>query len=885
VNQFRWALLRARALLGRRSLERDMKEELRAHLEQAEARFIARGMSRRDAHNAALREFGNVAAIEEDARDARGTRVLESMMADVRFALRYFARKPLTTVTIVLVLALGIGVNTALFSMWQSITMRPAAGVPKDDAHVRIWALQQKTRGARRELSEFSYPELEALAGRTETFTDVAGWTQEEVIVQSRERSLLRGINSEFVTPNYWRTLRVPIVAGPGYAIADGSRDMAVVLSFALAEEVYGDPAKAVGEQLVVNDVPVRIVGVAPPRFEGAVSDNGRPQLWFPLSARAELTRSSPAWLNEPRFSVFGRLTPSATHAQATAIARDVTTRLLSDSSARAGLTRTAQVSPLRSAPPVQALDEDLIAFAGAGVVTLLILLVACTNVSSLMVASAVGRRHEIAVRLSLGASRSRILRQLLTESALLAFAGAAAGLLVCWWITTIVSRRENLDVVPDAVTVGFTMAFAIGTALIFGLSPALHATRTGVAIAMKDSGTSASGHSRLQRLFVVSQIVFSQPLLVMIAVLLLTVANQKETIPVSVMERVITATFRPLTESGAQTRGLDAVDALALRVANEPAVEAVVPEPRPFGVTSLVVPSRDTGKATAPFQILLEATAPGYFRMMEIPIVLGRDVTLADTNASEMPVLIGTDVARQIWGEESPIGKTLPATTGWEGGTVDSASVTVVGVFDAATANTRVKGRRLFTARGQQWQRDALLVRTRGPARSYLPELQKFIRTSAPALPVTRLATLLDVDRQNRRERLQMIAGSTAAGALALLLASIGLFAVIALAVGQRRREIGIRIALGAEPLKVAAMFFWSGLRMSAIGLLIGLPISVVALRVALSQGLVTGLVFNWKVIGLGIASVVLLVAAAATWFPARKAATVDPALALKAE
>ena len=862
-----------------------MKEELRAHLEQAEERLVARGLSRIDARNAALREFGNVAAIEEDARDARGMRIVESVMADTRFAFRYFARKPLSTITIVLVLALGIGVNTALFSMLQAITMRPAVGVPKDASHVRFWALQQKTRGARWELSDFSYPEIEALASRPETFREVAAWTAEEVIVQSRERGLLRGINAEFVTPNYWRTLGVPIVAGPGYAAADGSRDMAVVISFGLAEEVFGQPANAIGEQVVINDVPVRIVGVAPPGFEGAVTDNGRPQLWFPLSARAEITRSSPAWLNEWRFSVFGRLAPSATHAQATAIARDVTTRLLPDSTARAGVIRNAQVSPLRAAPPVAALDEDLIAFAGAGVVTLLILLVACTNVSSLLIAAAVGRRHEIAVRLSLGASRARILRQLLTESALLSTAGGAAGLLVCWWITTIVSKREHIDMVPDLVTVGFTMAFAIGTGLIFGLSPALHATRAGLASTLKDSGTSSSGSSRLQRVFVVSQIVFSQPLLVIIAVLLLTVAKQKEKIPVSVMERVITATFRPLNETGAKTQSVDAVDALARQIAGEAAVKAVVPEPYPFGVTSLAVSRADTGKASGPFQILIEATAPGYFRMMEIPIVLGRDVMLADTNAAEYPVLVGTDVARQLWGEESPIGKTFRATTGWEHGRVDSASVTVVGVFDAKVAATRDKGRRLFTARGQQWRREALLIRTRGPARAFLPELRKFVQTSAPGVPVTQMATLLDIDRQNKRERLQMIAASSSAGALALLLASIGLFAVIALAVGQRRREIGIRIALGAEPRRVAAMFFRSGLRMSALGLLIGLPISVVALNVALRQGLVTGIAVSWPFLAVSIATVVLAVAAAATWFPARKAATVDPALALKAE
>ena len=884
MNPLRWAALRGRALLGRRALERDMKEEIRAHLEQAEERLVARGMSRTEAHDAALREFGNVGVIEETARDARGMRTAESVMADIRFALRYFARKPLTTITIVLVLALGIGVNTALFSLLQAFTMRPAPGVPKVDGHVRIWALQQPARGARWELSEFSYPEVEALAERKETFTDVAAWTSDEVIVQARERSLVRGVVAEFVSPSYWRTLGVSIHAGPGYAVPDGRPDLAVVLSHALAEEIFGQATKAVGEQLVVNDVGVRIVGVAPPRFEGAIADNGRPQMWFPVSARNALTPSSPLWLNETRFSVFARLAPSVTHAQASTVALDVTARVPADSAARAGRVRTAQVAPLRAAPPISSLDDDLIGFAAVGVIALLILLVACTNVSSLLVASAVGRRHEIAVRLSLGASRVRLLRQLLTESALLAVAGGTTGLLVCWWITTIVSKREHVDIVPDMVTVGFTMAFALGTGILFGLSPALHATRSDVATALKDSGASATGQSRLQRIFVVSQIVFSQPLLVMIAVLLATIMYDKATMPMSVMERTITARFGSANEWSAMNQRLGTVDELAAEIANESAVLAVVAEPRAFAVTAMhTAPVADTAKK--PFQVLVEGAAPGYFEMLEVPLLLGRDVSLADTNAAEYPIVIGSDLARRIWGEENPIGRRLFATMGWEEGAVDSTAITVIGMYDAAVATTRGTGQRVYTAKGRQWRRDALLVRTRGPASAYVPQLRKFIQASAPGLPVTRLATLLDVDRQGRRERLQMMAASAGAGALALLLASIGLFAVISLAVGQRTREIGIRIALGARPLTVARMFFLSGLRLSALGLLIGLPISIAALRFGLRRGIILAPVSNTPLVGIAIGLVVLAVAAAATWFPARKAATVDPALALKAD
>ena len=883
-NPWRWALLRVRALFGRRTLERDMKEELRAHLEQAEERMVARGMSRSDARNAALREFGNVAAIEEDARDARGMRLIESVIADLRFAFRYFARKPLTTTTIVLVLALGIGANTALFSILQAFTMRPAIGVPDIDAHVRIWALQQKTKGAQWELSKLTYPEVEALADRRETFTDLAAWTSHEVIVQAPERSLVRAMVAEFVTPNYWRTLGVSPIAGPGFGNPDGTPDMAAVISYALAEEIFEDPVKAVGERIIVNDLPVRIVGVTAPLFEGAIPENGRPQMWIPLSARTTVTRSSPLSMNNPSFTAFGRIAPSVTHKQATIVARDVVARSLADSVARGGAVRSAEVKSLRSPPPMTTLGEDLIGFAAIGVVGLLILLVACTNVSSLLVASAVGRRHEIAVRLSLGASRARVLRQLLTESALLSILGATLGLAVCWAITTIVSKRESVDIVPDAVTVAFTLVIAIGTGMLFGLSPALHATRTGVASALKDSATSVSRQSRLQRVFVVSQIVFSQPLLVMIAVLLGAIIYDRPEMPQSVLERTITARFRPLLEVGPDGKRPDPVGALARQLATEPSVEMVIPEPAGFAVATITIPST-TGDTARKASFLLEGTAPGYFHVQDMAIVLGRDVALEDTAASDWPVVIGSDFARRHFGSENPVGKTFTATAGWENGVIDSSAVTVVGVYDASLTTKRGKTPSVFTARKQVWARNRLLIRTRGPASAYMPQLRKFIQANAPSLPVTFLATLQDYEKEEKRENFQMMAATTAAGALALSLASIGLFAVISLAVGQRKREIGIRIALGAEPLRVARMFFMSGMRMSALGLLIGLPITVFAVDLALKQGIMIAPLFSMAGVGFGIAAVVLAVAAVSTWFPARKATAVDPALALKAE
>jgi putative ABC transport system permease protein len=284
---------------------------------------------------------------------------------------------------------------------------------------------------------------------------------------------------------------------------------------------------------------------------------------------------------------------------------------------------------------------------------------------------------------------------------------------------------------------------------------------------------------------------------------------------------------------------------------------------------------------------VRVQGTRPGYFDLIDAPVILGRDVSLLDTASSDYPVVIGSDLARSLWGTENPIGKTL-ARKGWNSlrtSRVDSAELVVVGVYDASVTTKRGMGTRVYTARGQYWARHGLLIRTTGPAQAFVPTLHQFIRTNAPALPVTHLQTWTDMINYQRRDALQNLAGAAVSAGVALLLASIGLFAVVALAVGQRKREIGIRIAVGAEPLRVARMFFTSGLSMCAIGVAIGLPISAIALHIALMEGEEVAAGFSIPMVVAAITAMMFAVAAAATWFPARKAATVDPSIALRAE
>ena len=873
-----------------------MQEELRAHLARAEERFRARGMTAEDARLAARREFGNVAVIEDDARNARGARWMDALRGDLRFALRYFARRKLTTATIVLVLTLGIGVNTALMSMVQAFTMRPAPGVPRREGLVFVRA-ERQPENERRIPRDLSYPEVRSLAARPETFASVAAWTEDDVVLYRDANAPAKAVRVQFVTPEFFPTLGVA-VAGPGMAPTDATQDAAdVILSDALWDDLFGRAPDAIGRVLRVNEARVRVAGIAPPRFQGAVPRPNLPYVWMRLDARSRVTGGGDAVLasaDSTRFSAFAQLAPAVSPEQASAVAAGIAAQ------AQGAMTRGAvpvslvsTIVPLRGAM-VTAPDDPVMVLGLVALVPLLILLVACTNVSSLLVASAVARRHELAVRLSLGASRWRLVRQLVTESALLATAGGLLGLLVFWWITRVLeSRITDVDLSPDMGTLVLTLLFATGVGILFGLSPALHATRTGVATALRESGSGATGRSRLQRFFVAAQIALTQPLLVILAVMLFAIAGDGLRFPSDdVASRVVRMRFR-VPESERQPTGpaRHPVERVAALVAGRRGVEAVVPEAQMFALRRLTAPADDPAsgpKGADGLRVHVEGSAPGYFRLMRVPILRGREMQWEDTASAVIPIVIGSDFARDMWGAGDPIGRRLVVADAGPGmtlGDVDARrGFVVVGVYDASHATTRGSGMRAYTARGSSWRDDVLLVRTSMDAAALLPELRAFLRSDAPDLPVLGVETLAQVGRERRAEASQVLSGLAAAGGLALILGCIGLYGVVALSVGQRTREIGIRIALGGKPRSVAAMFFRSGVRLSAVGLAVGLPVSMLAMAYFRPMFALPETVPP-VVIGGGIAGIVVMVATIATWLPARRAAGVDPATVLRAD
>ena len=896
MNFVRQAFLRLRAVFGRQQLNDDMQAEMREHLDRATERLIARGMSPEDARIEARREFGNITVIQDEAGEARGARWVDALTGDLRFAFRYFARHKITVAIIVLVLAVGTGTNTMIFSVFQSQFLRPPPEIPDDASHARIWGLQRDTRLAAWHDRGFTHPELVALAEHRDVFSDVAGWTSDEVSFAA-DSTVARVMTAQYVTPNFFATLGVHPIAGQGLSRqAAGAPDRTAVLSETVARRLYGRAAVAVGRTIYVNDVPLQVVGVTPGRFQGAAKNMGNVGVWIPMSARADIAHISPRWLTEePSLSLVARLASGARREQASALATQIAAGTLPDSAERVGMSRSARVQTM-NAPSPSASRQLLRMFAAAAGIGLLILLVGWMNVSSLMVAAAVARRHEIAVRLSMGASRIRILRQLVTESTILALGGGFLGLLLAWWALAATKTAENTDTSPDTGTFAFTLLFAVATGVLFGLSPALHATRGQLANALRDSRSGTVGRTRLQRLFVGAQIMLSQPLLVLLGVMISLVIYVYEPHARSMSSHVIKVEFHPLQRTGGPGQRREAVDSLVPRIAQRAEVRAAMHEARPF--EARVVNAADgRADATAADSMLtlvqLVGATPGWFALVDIPILIGRDVSWRDTASAERAVVIGSDLARTLWGDAHPIGRRLasPARRGTE---QDSIVLTVVGVYDAAHRLTDAAWEgengyttpHLITAHGKRWREDEVLVRTHGPAEAFLPELQRYVRAQAPSLAVTGMQTLAQIDDEAYAGSLRISAIFATGGAVALLLAALGLYGVVSLAVQQRTREIGIRIAVGGRPRAVARMFLASGVKVGAVGLAFGLPLSMAALKFAKQQGVIDDAPgVNVGAIGGVIALLLLGVAAAATWLPARRAALVDPASTLRVD
>lgn len=902
MRAIRRALARVAATLRRHpGADDDLRAEMEAHLEMETEENIRRGMHPDEARRQAMIASGGLAQAAERVRDQRGLPWIEDLAADLRYALRHFRRAPLSTLTMIGVLSLGIGTVVVLFTMLSSLATMPAPGMARDASLARIRGTLSLRGTAEPQARLLSWPEVRAYAARADLFSGVAAYADETASADPGDAaSAPLAVRLVYTTPNYFGLLGVrPALGAAPAADPDATRLAApptAMISDAMWRRRFGGARDVIGRAIRVNGVPVEIVGVAPPRFAGT-DGGGAMAMWVPLAAYPLLQKRTPAVFASPDTLFLGaaaRLRPGVAPRSAAAVVAGLAERASGADTARAR--ESADVVPMLASNARVSQRADLLASgAAAGGLALLVLLITCANVSALLAGRAVGRRREIGVRLSLGAPRGRLVRQLLTESVLLALAAAAVGLCVtAAGIGLLGAALEDVQLVVDARVTLATCAVALVTGLLFGVSPALHATRVPLGEVLKSaSSTVAATRSRLQRGLVVAQIALTQPLLVGLGVAVAgmgTGAGGGGAAP-GVAGRIAEIEVDAWAGRVSPAERAARIGAAVERVAALPGVVAAMPLQTGTVAAPLAVHPADrvAGIAYAPaMEASLKAAPAGYFGALEIPIVRGRDFDAGERAHSHdlsrpVPydaVIVGRELARRLWGGADPVGRRLVMGPSGRSG---APPMVVVGVVDDAAAGPGEADGRVHVYVPYAVLSDGVLARTAGPAAPLLDEMRALVAAEAPQMPVVRAQTMEAREARLRRDLLRASAAAAGGGLLALLLSAVGLYAVVAFGVGQRTREIGIRTALGAPRGRVAGMFFARGLALSAIGLLLGVPLSLAATRLVETT-------LRWPLtvpplLGAAIGAVVLAVASVASWLPARRASAIDPLVALRAE
>jgi predicted permease len=816
------------------------------------------------------------------------------MLSDLRYAARQLARTPGLTAVAILTLALGIGANTGLFSLATAVLMRPLPEVRDSERLVWFAPVSQLGGGGRM----LSYPDFADFRDQAGVFSEAAAMGDVRFSISSNgEPTLVRG---QLVSGSFFSMLHVRMTLGRGFSPEEDrtprTHPVAVISHRLWRERFDGDPA-VLDRPIVLNGTTYRIVGVAPERFNGVDAGEWR-DVWVPMMmARIDIPGRQPILQDRGSWWLMavGRLKPGITVAQADAAVRGVAARHVAvDSANYQGLTAT--VMPVTNGLGLVGGSDIAPIAALAWAVTALVLLVACANVSNMLLSRAAARRREIAVRLSLGAARPRLLRQLLTESLLLASLATLLGFVLSLWATEVMASiiPVPIDIAPDLRVLGFTTLAAVTTTLLFGTVPALHATRGDVWQALRSATIGFDRRrSRLQSSFVVAQLSLSIVLLVMAGMFIsgMYKANRTE-VHFDANEHVLAASFDLGLQGYDADRAQVFIAQLQERARALPGVESVsltnqVPMGERLISGEVAVESAD-GKIDesrfgerAGLEIYYGTISTGYFGTLGIPMAAGRDFATTDAVGTPPVAIVSEDFARQAWPGQNPIGKRIRVDGG------NTSLTPVVGVArQALTMGLGERARPIIYLAQRQRPRVldlTLLVRSRGNAGLLAGDVRRIIRELDKNLPVVGVQTLA----QYRRDRgAETRLGSTLLGifgALALLLATVGMYAVMAFSVSQRTREIGLRVALGAANRQIASLFLGEGLRLAGIGIIVGLALSAIAARLLAS--LFLGVRATDAIVFGGVAFLLAVVALAASLVPARRASRVDPMTALRHE
>ena len=818
---------------------------------------------------------------------------MDTLLHDLRYALRTLAKSPGFTAIAVLTLALGIGANTSIFTLVNAALFRPAPAAHPEEL---AWLATTRDFGGGRVSYQrrASYPEYRDYATRATSFTGLIAFTHVSLALGSGGEP--ERIDGLLVSGNYFSVLGLTAAAGRFFAPEEDAAGAApvAILGHALWQRRFGGAADVAGTEVILNGQRVIVIGIAPAGFVG--TQLGSPiAAWLPMAQQAVAMPRSPGLLEERHagwLDVMGRLKPGVTPAAASAEVRTIAAQLAAAYPAaleHAG----AVVEPVTGGLDPANRQEGKMVFSLLMLVPGFVLLIACANVANLLLARAAGRRREIGIRLALGATRGRLIRQLLTESLLLALFAGAAGMLLSYWISDalVILSGAPLEVsmalTPDLRVLLFTAALAAVTGIVFGLAPALGATRSDLVPALKEDGITTGlrlRRSRLVSTFVVTQISGSLVLVVMAGLFLQTLGKALQVDPGFDPKNLATLGF-DLGGMGytADQRGVFYARLLE-RVRGMSGIRnAGLAAPVPLSGTNMNTQVVPEGAAADDFGLptSLASVSPGYFATMALPLIRGRDFTPQDAPGAPLVTIVNETLAQRLWPGEDPIGKRLrnPGER--------QAYRIVVGLARDSKYDELTERARPFYYLPERQESDfsdiTLIARTAGDPRPLLAGLTAAVHELDARLPVYRVATMQDAIRERLGPQRAASSLLGAFGALALLLAALGLYAVMAFAVTQRTREIGIRMALGAGQREVLGMFVGEGVRLAAVGIVIGLVASFALTRV-ISSFLYGVRATDLPTFLLG-AVILALVAALASYLPARRAARVDPMVALRYE
>jgi predicted permease len=801
-------------------------------------------------------------------------------MRDLRDALRMLRRSPVFTLTAVVSLAIGIGANATIFSVVSAMLLRPLPGLDRSDRLVDIGRTHDGSG-----FDNSSYPNYRAVRASATTLAGVYAYDLEPHAMSLAGTAAAERISATTVSGNYFSIVGTRPEAGRLLTDGDDTagRDAVVVISDELWRRRFGGDLSAVGRPIVLNGDSYLLVGVTPPGFQGTTLIKS--DAWLTLSTQARgaadrLTDRKTMWL-----MMGGRLAPQATLGQATAEIDAIGRTLQKD------FPRENEGKGLRAVQ--QSIFPGRIGVIAAFIGLLMaivatVLLIACVNLAGMMLARAASRHREIAVRLAIGAGRWRLVRQLLTESLVLCAAGGVAGLLLTRWL--IVLLMALLPALPIPVSLGiqtdwrvviFSTVVVCGAALFSGLAPALSSSRPDVAAALRSSGGTLTSRVRLRSVFLVGQVTLSLALVVMAGLFVHAVARAA-TIDPGFDQRGVEVVSLDLSLAGlGKPDGLSFARNLLQRIQGLPGVRSAAM------ATDLPLDGERTGFGTvhvpdAPDRAAPDAdwnlVTPALFRTLGITLREGRDFTAADTEASMPVVIVNGVLAEELWPGHDAVGRQVAIETA-----SGTTRATVVGI--AGNAHDRELDRATATiyAPIAQHYRSRMNLLIKSDTLGTLAQARALIAQMNPNLPAIFVAPLSDVTAIELVP--QRLAASIAGilGMVGLFLAAIGIYGVIAYDVARRIREIGIRMALGADGRSVVALILRHGVVLTSIGVAIGLTLSAAAARVA--ESFLFGVTPLDPLAFAGGGLLFVVVALVACVGPARRASRVDPMTALRAE